>query len=575
MLLAGPINEYKHSFELPNMAAHTEFEYFATHVAFGHEYLTDEDISDYMAGDGTIGVDSALIVINGQPVNTLSDAQELIAASKTLDVSFHFLQAKTSISYNRDLVLGFMDAIEGFIDGRQSILSHPFWAKLRDIFTEIYAASAKFRSGAPELRIYFAFQGTPPFNDSLYKDTIRTFETGIENRAMFRSAHTNVLGASQLLRLYNATVNKVEATVSFPRQTPLPRIPGIEQAYIGAIAGTELIKMLATDAGSLRKSAFFDNVRDFQQWNPVNEEMYSTLDSDKRGLFAVLNNGVTVVAKEVRIAGDDFTIEDYQIVNGCQTSNVLFFARELDLSSVYIPLRLIVTNDADTTAKITLATNSQTPITKEDLIASTDFQKELETFYKSMASARSKQRLYYERRSGQFAEESVEQTRVVTKLIQMKAFAAMFLDVPHISSRFPGELYELSPEKIFRSGHKLESYFASALSWYRLDVWLRTGRIDSSLKPSRFVMMNVFRRVALPDMQPGDLSTKSATTYANKLIEILSDDVVSLQYFEKAAAIVRTASAGDPSRDRVKREKLLQDCIALIEADAREMAAAE
>jgi hypothetical protein len=192
-----------------------------------------------------------------------------------------------------------------------------------------------------------------------------------------------------------------------------------------------------------------------------------------------------------------------------------------------------------------------------------------------MASARSKQRLYYERRSGQFAEESVEQTRVVTKLIQMKAFAAMFLDVPHISSRFPGELYELSPEKIFRSGHKLESYFASALCWYRLDVWLRTGRIDSSLKPSRFVMMNVFRRVALPDMQPGDLSTKSATTYANKLIEILSDDIVSLQYFEKAAAIVRTASAGDPSRDRVKREKLLQDCIALIEADAREMAAAE
>ncbi|MET3811759.1 AIPR family protein [Arthrobacter sp. UYEF3] len=567
MLLAGPIKEYKEAFELPNMAPHTEFEYFATHVAFGHEYLGDEDINDYMAGDGTIGVDSALVVINGQPVNDLGDAREIIRDSKSLDVSFHFLQAKMSVSYSRDLVLGFMDAVQGFVDARTSIIAHPFWAQLREIFVEIYASSAKFRNGAPELRVYFAFQGSPPVNDELFKDTVNTFESDMADRALFRSTHVNILGASQLLRLYNATVNKVEATVSFPRQTPLPRIPGIDQAYIGAIAGTELIKMLATEAGSLRKSAFFDNVRDFQQWNAVNEEMYSTLDSDKKGLFAVLNNGVTVVAKEVRIAGDDFTIEDYQIVNGCQTSNVLFYARELDLSSVYIPLRLIVTNNADTTAKITQATNSQTPITKEDLIASTDFQKELETFYKSMASARSKQRLYYERRSGQFTEESVEQTRVITKLIQMRAFAAMFLDVPHVSSRFPGELYDLSPEKIFTSGHKLEAYFASALCWYRLDVWLRTGRIDASLKPSRFVMMNVFRRIALPKSEPGDLTTKNAAKYASMLIEVLSDDSVCLGHFEKAAEIVRKASAGDPSRDRVKREKLLQDCVALLEAE--------
>lgn len=295
--------------------------------------------------------------------------------------------------------------------------------------------------------------------------------------------------------------------------------------------------------------------------------MFSTLEGDKKGLFAVLNNGVTVVAKDVRIAGEDFTVEDFQIVNGCQTSNVLFYARELDLTSVFVPLRLIVTNDADTTARITQATNSQTPITKEDLIASTDFQKELETFYKSMASARSKQRLYYERRSGQFAEESVEQTRVITKLIQMRAFAAMFLDLPHLSSRFPGELYDLSPEKVFTSGHKLESYFASALCWYRLDVWLRTGRIDSTLKPSRFVMMNVFRRLAAPGPGPGDLSSKGSASYANKLIEALSDDATSLKYFEQSAEIVRKAADGDPSRDRVKREKLLQDCIAIVTSD--------
>ncbi len=68
------------------------------------------------------------------------------------------------------------------------------------------------------------------------------------------------------------------------------------------------------------RGLFYDNVRDFQGDNPVNKEIDDTLKSDERDLFVLLNNGITIVAESLSKTGDIFTIEDYQIVNGCQTS---------------------------------------------------------------------------------------------------------------------------------------------------------------------------------------------------------------------------------------------------------------
>jgi hypothetical protein len=40
-----------------------------------------------------------------------------------------------------------------------------------------------------------------------------------------------------------------------------------------------------------------------------------------------MNNGVTIIARDLRRTAQKFFIEDYQIVNGCQTSHVLFEQR--------------------------------------------------------------------------------------------------------------------------------------------------------------------------------------------------------------------------------------------------------
>ena len=58
----------------------------------------------------------------------------------------------------------------------------------------------------------------------------------------------------------------------------------------------------------------------------------------------LLNNGVTIVADSISKTGDTFTIEDYQIVNGCQTSHVLcnFNNAGGPTGPIQIPVKLIV-----------------------------------------------------------------------------------------------------------------------------------------------------------------------------------------------------------------------------------------
>ncbi|MBT2159101.1 AIPR family protein [Clostridioides difficile] len=69
---------------------------------------------------------------------------------------------------------------------------------------------------------------------------------------------------------------------------------------------------------------------------------------------------------------------NYQIVNGCQTSNVIFEClNSIDnkTNDIYIPIRLISTEDEDTKHAIIKATNSQTQLKPEQLVALSSIQK--------------------------------------------------------------------------------------------------------------------------------------------------------------------------------------------------------
>lgn len=175
-------------------------------------------------------------------------------------------------------------------------------------------------------------------------------------------------------------------------------------------------KKIIVDENDRIQNVFEDNVRDFQgDSNDVNKRILSTITGESVDLFSVLNNGVTIVTNSLNNTGDTFTIKDYQIVNGCQTSNVMYNNRTSEnIDEIHSPIKIIATENEDIKNQITFATNSQTQIKKEQLASVTQFQRYLEQYYNSFEGDK---RHYYERRSKQYNRDSYLVKTVVSKIL--------------------------------------------------------------------------------------------------------------------------------------------------------------
>src|SRR5271165_3789090 len=99
--------------------------------------------------------------------------------------------------------------------------------------------------------------------------------------------------------------------------------------------------VLTDQDGRIRTSVFEQNVRAFLgDDNPVNARIRVGLEtSGKHDRFAINNNGITIVAPDVRVQSDRVSVTDFQIVNGCQTSHVLYRSRDKVSDEVWLPLK--------------------------------------------------------------------------------------------------------------------------------------------------------------------------------------------------------------------------------------------
>jgi len=304
---------------------------------------------------------------------------------------------------------------------------------------------------------------------------------------IFRGVEFTPVDARLVQRYYNSAKNRLSKSITFSGKITLPALPGIQESYLEYLPATEYLKLITDDAGNIVRGLFYDNVRDFQGENQVNHEIDETLKSAARDLFVLLNNGVTIVADAINKTGDVFTIEDFQIVNGCQTSHVLFNnAASISGAAVQIPVKLIVSQDGQVKNQIIKATNRQTPVKTEELTALTDFQKGLEDYYSAITGVG---QLYYERRSQQYRAANVEKIRIVSVSNQIRSFASMFLGLPHQASRYYGTLLQSVKTTIFVPSHPMIAYYVSALALFRFESLVRKKVIDPKYRPFKYHLL--------------------------------------------------------------------------------------
>src|SRR5690606_4880081 len=118
---------------------------------------------------------------------------------------------------------------------------------------------------------------------------------------IFSQVEFTPIDATAIQRLHRESRNSVSREFDFAQKTVVPTIAGVTEAYVGLLPATEFLRLVEDEDGEILRGIFYDNVRDWQDFNAVNTEMRETLSSEAiKSRFALMNNGVTIIAKTLR-----------------------------------------------------------------------------------------------------------------------------------------------------------------------------------------------------------------------------------------------------------------------------------
>lgn len=481
----------------------------------------DFDLEDITTGKATQGIDGIAIIVNNKLISTTDDIDLLITLNKNILVKFILIQSKTSESFDNKEISNLLTYSKLFFEEDNSIFNIQEMQKFIELKNYIFSKGDKLKRN-PELLLYYVTLGTWNNDDDNLKSIINAGQKTLSATNLFSKVDFIPCDSAEIQSLYRKTKAKLSASFRFEKRITMYSLSDNEVGYSGVIPFKEFKKLILEDTGAV-KPVFEDNIRDYLGPNSdVNKNICATILSGNVNAFSMLNNGVTIVASSIFMSGDNATIEDYQIVNGCQTSNILIDNMDLseNIDDLIIPIRIIATKDENLKNEITKATNSQTAIKKEQLDALSTFQKRLEEYYKSFTGPNA---LVYERRTGQYRDSNIPKSRIVTIPTQIKTVAAMFLNEPSAVSGQYGTVAKRVGNKIFKTTDKLIMYYVSALSLYKIENLFRTNKIDKKYRRSRYHVMMLFRIV----MSNGDMprfNQKKMETYCEHLLDILKND---------------------------------------------------
>jgi hypothetical protein len=546
------LSEFSEEHGISALPEEIRFEHFAGYITVQRHYSESFDTDDIVTGaGGDTGIDSLAILVNGSLVADLEALEDIAEKAGSLDVAFIFTQAERSPSFDASKIGTFGFGVLDFFKDVPTMTRNDKIKEAASIMSALYKRSSKFKRGNPLCRLYYVTTGKW-VGDANLEARRSSVVADLKATGQFRDVEFSPVDADGLQKLYRQSKNAISREFTFANKTLVPEVPGVKEAYLGFLPASEFLKLLQDDGGEIISGLFYDNVRDWLDTNPVNDEIRETLGSDSRARFVLMNNGITVIARGLQTVGNRFLIEDYSIVNGCQTSHVLFGERGKMDASVMVPVRLIGTQDEDIINAIIRATNRQTEVKEEQFFALQEFSKSLETYLQTFADP---YKLYYERRTRQYHRLEIEKTRIVTPSSLIKAFAAMFLDEPHRTTRNYAALKAKVGTEIFAKGHRMEPYYLAAWALYKLEFFFRTGRLEAKFRPAKFHILQAVRfACSEPNYVLPPMNSRRMEKYCNQILEILWDPVRADSHIVFAAEIIDIAAKGNFDRDNIRTE---------------------
>lgn len=551
-IIQSYMNDFLKSHEIEEKKENKQFEMFASYCAVSQQYGEQFYLNDIITGaGGDCGIDGIAIIANGTLINSKEEIDDLIEINKKIsDLIFVFTQAKTSASFSSSEIGTFGAGVVDFFSEAPRFPRNEFIKDKYFISEYIFHKSVCLKE-KPKCYLYYMSTGkwVNDLNCVARKDMIIN---DLKELNIFSNIQFIPVDADLLQKYYRNTIDVAETEISFKEKVLLPDIPKVKQSYLGYLDYEEYFKLIVGENGEIRKSVFYDNVRDYQGENDVNNEIAETIKNESEK-FVLLNNGVTIICKQLSNLRDKFTLTDYQIVNGCQTSHVLYYNKPKAGTVMQIPVKIIETEDEETVNSIIKATNRQTEVTDEQLIALGEFHRKLEAFYNTYTG---NQRLYYERRSKQYnSVADIEKVRIISISTQIKAAASMFFDKPHLASRYYGRLLR-SVEGIFSKEHKLLPYYTCAYLLYRLEYLFRNKMLPAQYRKYRYHMLMLIKYDFCKEKMP-ELNANKMESICNEILQCANDNTALIQEINKLIKIIDKTVSDLTNQEHTKTATLV------------------
>lgn len=344
-------------------------------------------------------------------------------------------------------------------------------------------------------------------------------------RRCFSDIDRILLDRKRLKDIISFNENSYESKMAWETSFPIPNEKEtFDNAYIACVSANELINLMTTPDGLLRRHIFDDNVRDSQGYTTVNQEILSTLNDDP-DRFVLFNNGITIVCQKISPEKGKYRLDNPQIVNGCQTCHMIYQAHRkgVNLEDVRIIAKIVESGSGqeDVTPGIVRGTNRQNIVYEEAFETIKEFHKDLEQYFECN-QVKGCEKIYYERRSRQYADNvQIKPQQKIGFRGLIQSMVALFLNHVEESHRHEYTLLKNYKDSLFLETHSYQPYYLAAFLFLHVDALFREKILPRQLRSYKMHIM-----LLIKEMGGGpspDLSSDDIGSYCERLLKALED----------------------------------------------------
>ena len=459
LILSQYLEDFSANFEYSSHSEADQFEFFCNYCVVSKKYLGRFDPKGITTSDDDAGIDGIAFVIDGELVLTEEDAKSIFKSHKTSMSAYLILnQVKSGEKFDKKEIAAYGMGINDFLSLDPQLPTGALGQESIKIFKVILSNLKKIRNRRPDIFVYYCTSGTYRKEREI-EASFAIIRKAIEETDFFDNVEINPYGRSEIIKIWTSINEKNEARLKLIEYIGIDSMPDIPQAYVGLVKAKDLIKyILCDDEGNLKEEVFDENVRAFLgEENEVNKEIEKTLgEEQKRKRFSVLNNGITIIAPELSVTPNtkEIDLTNYQIINGCQTSNILYINRESISDDVNIVVKFIESPNSDVAADIVTAANSQSQVKQEAFQGLKGKSKLIQKYFDAQnVNCASDSKIYFERRQNEYKDRGYQETRIFDVREIARAFSAMFLAQPYDSARYVKRIFDLG-EYLFHEEHQ-------------------------------------------------------------------------------------------------------------------------